>query len=344
MPTGKLQRYFKHGMLVQLRVFEAVARLGSFTRAGEETHMAQPTVSVHMRKLAETVGVALIEQAGRRVRLTPAGEEVYAASRRILAAFGELDRRITDVSDLKAGSLRIAATSAGEHLLPQLIAHFLKLYPGIEVSLHVSSRKDIVARLAAQADDLYLLTRVPEVPAVEAHPILPNPLLAVAAADHPLAGEKKIAFERFAREALLMREPGSGTRLDAERAFAGHGLEPTVRMELGSNEAIREAIIAGLGVALLYRSALGYELDSRRLAILDVEGVPRGGSWHFIHPVGTQLPGIAQAFVEFARREAGRIFDERAAHRAQPVGDRPTPKRRRRSKARSGRAVNRLTV
>ena len=311
-------------MLVQLRVFEAVARLGSFTRAGEEIHMAQPTVSVHVRKLTETIGVPLVERVGKRVRLTPAGEVVYGACQRIFGCFSELERELVDVRELRAGKLRIAATTAGDYLLPKLVARFLKLYPGIDISLHVSSRKEILGRLGTNADDLYLLTRVPEEPAVEAHAILPNPLVALAACDHPLAREKKIPFVRFAREPQLLRETGSGTRLAAERAFAEHGIEPAVRMELGSNEAIKEAITAGLGVALLYRSALGLGPDFGRLAVLDLEGMPDCGNWHFVHPVAKQLPLVARSFVEFARSEASRIVDEQAPHVPVPVKSRPS--------------------
>jgi LysR family transcriptional regulator, low CO2-responsive transcriptional regulator len=320
MYNASIRRYFRHGTLTQMRVFEAVARHGNFTRAAEELHMAQPTVSVHVKKLTETIGVALLEQVGRRARLTAAGEETFAACRRIFDAVVGLDDALTDICALKAGKLRIAATTAGECLMPQLLAQFVKRHPAIEVSLHVGPRQGIIERLAKNADDLYLLTAPPASTPVAAHPILPNPLVALASADHPLAGEQKIPFERFAREPLLMREQGSGTRLAAEDAYAKHGLVPRVRMELGSNETIKEAVIAGLGVALVYRSALGFSFDAHRLAILDVEGVPCGGHWHFVHPLAKQLPSIAQTFVEFACAEAVRIFDEHVARRAQ-VGE-----------------------
>jgi DNA-binding transcriptional LysR family regulator len=313
MPASKIQRYFKHGTLPQMRVFEAVARLGSFTRAGEETHMAQPTVSVHMKKLAETIGVPLVEHVGKRVRLTPAGEELYATCQRVFNTFAELDEAISDIRGLKAGKLRIATTTAGEYLLPQLLAHFVRKHPGIEISLHVSPRRSILERLAANVDDLYLLTNPPEVDGVIADPILPNPLVALAPVAHPLGAEKNISFERFAREPLLVREQGSGTRLATDEVFADHGLKPSISMELGSNETIKEAMIAGLGVSLLYRYSLGFDIDTRRLAVLDVQGLPRDGHWHFVRSLTKQLPFVAQTFVTFARKEARRIFDARVA-------------------------------
>jgi LysR family transcriptional regulator, low CO2-responsive transcriptional regulator len=323
MPTSKIQRYLRHGTLVQLRAFEAIVRLGSYTRAGEETHMAQPTVSVHMKKLAETIGVPLLEHVGKRVRLTAAGEEAHAACHAIFKTLSDLDEAIGDLRGLKAGKLRIATTTAGEYLLPQLLAQFVRRHPGIEVSLQVSSRRTILERLAADADDLYLLTNPPTSEAIIAHSVLPNPLVALAPAQHPLAREKTIAFKRFAREPLLVREAGSGTRLAVDELFKQHALEPLISMELGSNEAINEAMTAGLGVTLMYRYALGFDLTARGLAILDVQGLPTDGEWQFVHPRSKRLPFVAQTFVAFARRDAKRIFDDRIAHGSPPEQPRP---------------------
>jgi LysR family transcriptional regulator, low CO2-responsive transcriptional regulator len=316
MPASKIQRYFRHGMLVQLRVFEAVARLRSFTRAGEETHMAQPTVSVHMKKLAQTIGVPLIEHVGKRVQLTAAGQEVYEACRRVFGVFTELDQALGDLRGLRTGKLLISTTTSGEYLLPQLLAAFVKSHPGIDVSLHVNSRDAILERFADDADDLYLLTNPPTRADMLTHPILPNPLVALAPQHHPLAKKHAIAFERFAQEPLLVREPGSGTRQAAEAVFRKYGLPPRIRMELGSNDAIREAMIAGLGVALLYRHSLGPDLRARKLTVLDVRGLPQDGEWHLMRPALKSLSGIAEIFVAFARHEAKRILDQRVADEA----------------------------
>jgi DNA-binding transcriptional LysR family regulator len=315
MPTTRIHRYFKHGTLTQMRIFEAVARLGSFTRAGEETHVAQPTVSVHMKKLSATIGVPLVEQVGKRVRLTGAGEEVYAAVRSLFETFGALDEKLCDMAGLKAGKLRIATTTAGEYLLPPLLAQFVKRHPGIEVSLHVGARHGVLERLARNEDDLYLLTNPPAAPGLTANPILPNPLVALAPADHPLAGEKRVSFQRFAQEPLLVREPGSGTRLASDHAYARHGLQPKISMELGSNESIKEAMLSGLGVSLLYRHSVGYDVEAGRLAVLEVEGLPHDGYWHFIHAPAKQLPQVAKTFIAFATLEAQRLFPEAAAVR-----------------------------
>ena len=327
MHNGNIRRYFRHGTLTQMRVFEAVARHGNFTRAAEELHMAQPTVSVHVKKLSETIGAPLIEQLGKRLRLTAAGEQVYAACKCMFQSLSDLETALADLRGLKAGKLRIAATTAGEYLMPRLLAHFVHRHPAIKVSLHVAGRQSILERLKANADHLYLLTSPPDIPPVVAHPIFPNPLVAVAAADHPLAHQQAIPFDRFARQPMLMREAGSGTRLAAERAFAAHGLQPVVRMELNSNESIKEAVVSRLGVALMYRAGLGFNFDPARLAILDVSGLPSEASWQLVHPAATKLPSIAQTFVEFARAEAPEIFGEQGAARGPSRPQAETPRR-----------------
>ena len=321
MPGLRTERFFRHGTLPQMRVFEAVARLGSFTRAGEETHMAQPTVSVHMKKLAETVGAPLVKVTAKRVELTPAGEELYAAVRRIMQTLRELDDSLCAIAAPEARKLRIATTTAGEYLLPPLLAQFVKLHPGIDVTMHAATRPAVLQRLARGEDDLYLLTDPPAEAELSGTPILPNPLIALAPCDHPLTRERSISFERFAREPLLVRESGSGTRLAIEGAFAAHELEPRIAMELGGVESIREAMLAGLGVALLHRYSLGFDIEARRLCVLDVEGLPQDGQWHVI-PAPGRTTALAEAFIDFAASDARRIFDERESdqRREAPAG------------------------
>lgn len=310
MQQGKIRRYLKHGMLPQLRVFEAVARHGSFTRAAEELFLAQPTVSVQIRKLTETVGLPLLEQIGKRVHPTGAGRELYAACQDIFRTLDGVEDALSDIRGLKSGSLRIATSTSGKYLVPRLLAEFVKLHPGIEVTLHVNHRKAVLDRLGQNADDLYVFSNPPEEEDAVVQRILPNPLVVFACAEHPLARERKIPFERFAREPLLMREPGSGTRMIAERMFARHGLEPLVGMELGSNEAIRETMLTGFGVSVLYRYSLGLGPDFGKLAMLDVEGFPVESHWHLAYPVGKQLSFVAETFMEFTRKEARRVMIE----------------------------------
>jgi DNA-binding transcriptional LysR family regulator len=299
-------------MLPQLQVFEAVTRHGSFTRAAEELYLAQPTVSGHIRKLTDTIGLPLLEQVGKRVHPTAAGRKLYSACQNIFRTLEGVEDALADLRGLKGGTLRIASGTAGKWLVTRLLAAFAEAHPDVEVSLHVNCRQELLARVAENADDLFLLANLPEDIEVVAQRILPNPLVALARADHALAREKAIPLSRFAQEPLLIREPGSGTRLLTERLFTRHGLAPRIRMELGSDEAIVEAIIAGLGVSILSCHTLSRLSDRSALAPLDVESFPLESHWHFVYPIGKQLSFAAQSFLDFARREAHRAYGEQS--------------------------------
>lgn len=304
MPQSDIRRFLKHGTLPQLRVFEASARLGNFTRAAQELHMAQPTASVQIKKLSETVGLPLFEQVGKRVYLTEAGKRVYAGCSDVFRALSRLEEALAEMRGLASGQLRLAVTSAAKYFAPRLLGAFIQRYPGIEASLRVHNRNTLIERLANNEDDLYLFADPPVDQEVVVQAILSDPMVVLARGDHPLAAEKNVAFARFAEEPFLIREPGSGTRMLALRLFQEHGLAPKVRMELSTDEAIREAILAGLGVSILSRYSLGLEPEQSQLVCLDVQGFPRERHWHFIYPVGKQLSVAARAFMDFARAEA----------------------------------------
>lgn len=304
MPQSKIHRYLKHGTLPQLSVFEAVARLGSFTRAAEELYLAQPTVSVQIKKLTETIGLPLFEQVGKRVHLTEAGRELRTACQDIFKRLDTAEDGFDEIRGLKSGRLRLAVSTAANYYAPRMLAAFVLQHPGVEVSLQIHHREALIARMAENADDLYVFANPPTDAEIVTQMILPNPMVVFAHPDHPLAQEDGIPFEDFAREPFLMREPGSGTRMVAQRIFDAHGVTPRVRMELSTNEAIRQAILAGLGVSIMSRYTLGVDVEENQLATLDVEGFPLAHHWHFVYPVGKQLPVAAQAFMDFVRRNA----------------------------------------
>ena len=308
MPQPDIRRYLKHGTLPQLRAFEASARLGSFTRAAQELHMSQATASVQIKKLTETVGLPLFEQVGKRIYLTDAGQQLYALCNDVFRVLSGFEQTLNEMRGLAAGHLRLAVTSTARHFAPRLLGAFAQRNPGIEASLQIHNRRTLIERLMNNEDDLYVFIEPPEQPEVAVQAILPNPLAVFARRDHPLAREKRIAFARLAAEAFLMREPGSGTRLIVLREFARHGLAPKIRMELSSDEAIREAILAGLGVSILSRYTLGLEPVPDRLVCLDVEGFPLESHWHFVYPVGKRLSVAARAFMDFTRVEAKTLF------------------------------------
>ena len=304
MPQSDIRRFLKHGILPQLRVFEASVRLGNFTRAAQELHMAQPTASVQIKKLSATVGLPLFEQVGKRIFLTEAGRRVHASCGDVFRVLSQLEEALSEMRGLASGHLRLAVTSTAKYFAPRLLGAFTNRYSGIEASLQVHNRSALIERLARNEDDLYLFADPPVDQEVVVQAILSDPLAVVARDDHPLAGEKSIAFARFADEPFLIREPGSGTRMLALKLFQEHGFAPKIRMELSTDEAIREAILAGLGVSILSRYSLGLEPEQSKLICLDVVGFPRERHWHFIYPVGKQLSVAARAFMDFARAEA----------------------------------------
>jgi len=310
MPRPDIRRYLKHGTLPQLRVFEASARLGSLARAAQELHIAQPTASVQVRKLSETVGLPLFEQVGKRIYLTEAGKQVHAGCNDVFHAFSRLEEMLTEMRGLDSGRLQLAVTSTAKYFAPRLLGAFAQRYPGIETSLQVHNRSTLVERLASNEDDLYMFADPPGDQEVVVQSILPNPLVVLARGDHPLAGEKGVAFARLAGEPFLMREPGSGTRMVTLKLFEQHGIAPRIRMELNTNEAIREAILAGLGISILSRYALGLEPEQANLVCLDIEGFPLESHWHFVYPVGKHLSVAARAFMDFARTEARNLVQD----------------------------------
>jgi DNA-binding transcriptional LysR family regulator len=303
MLQPNIRRYLKHGMLPQLRVFEASARLGSLTRAAQELHIAQPTATVQIKKLTETVGLPLFEHLGRRVYLTEAGERLYAGCHEVFRALSTVAETLNNLRALESGHLRLAVCSTGKYFAPRMLGAFIQRYPGVEVSLEIHNRKTLIDRLANNEDDLYVFASPLERGDVVTQVLLPNPLVVFARDDHPLANARQISFERIAAEPFVMRELGSGTRLLATNLFEQRGLTPKIRLELSTDEAIKEAILAGLGVSIMSRFTLGLEPEPTRLICLDVDGFPVENHWYFAYPVGKQLSATARAFMDFTRLE-----------------------------------------
>ena len=320
MKHRNLRRYFRHGTLTQLSVFEAVARLSSFTRAAEELHMAQPTVSVQIKKLAETVGLPLFEIVGKRVQLTPAGRELYAAVQDIFVEIAGVEERLARLRAPGTGSLRIAVSTTAKYFAPRMLAKFWQRFPGVDISLTVLNRQHLLNRLGSSLDDFYILSNPPDEIQVAMHTLLPNPTSVFARADHPLAAQRKLRFADLAAEPFLMRETGSGTRMIAEQLFAAHGVAPVVRMELGSNEAIKQAMLGGLGLSILSHHATGPGTRRDGLVALDVEGFPLARWWYLVYPEGKRLTPTAQAFLEeITRPGALREFGPASVEEAEGI-------------------------
>jgi len=265
---------------------------------------------VQIKKLSETVGFPLFEQVGKRIYLTDAGQRVYAGCHDVFRALSSLEERLTEMRGLDSGHFQFAVTSTAKYFAPRLLGAFIQRYPGVETSLQIHNRSTLIERLRNNEDDLYMFAHPPDQQEVMVQAILSNPLVVFARSDHPMAGEKDIAFARLANEPFLIREPGSGTRMVTLKLFERHGLTPKIRMELSTNEAIREAILAGLGVSILSRYTFGLEPEQTKLVCLEIEGFPFESHWHFVYPVGKHLSVAARAFMDFARVEAKNLaFD-----------------------------------
>ena len=294
----------------QLRLLLAVSREGSVSRAAQRLHLTQPTLSAQLRQLAEQVGLPLFERVGRKLHLTAAGRVVLDTAARVEQELENLDETLAELRGDVVGRLRLAVVSTAETFIPRLLGDFRRERPAVEVSLVVLNRDAVIRRLADNLDDLYIMSRPPQAPPVVATPFLSNPLVVVAAADHPLAGRETLQIEALAAEEFVLREPGSGTRQAAEHFFAAHGLALRPRLELGSNEAVKQAVAGGLGLSLLSAHALAHAVDEG-IAVLRVDGTPLPTQWQVVYPAGKRLTPLAGAFLEFLRERAAEL--ERSA-------------------------------
>lgn len=300
MPTllRRLQRITPQ----QLRAFEATARLGSVTKAAQALHVSQPTVSVQLRETATALGEPLFETVGRQLRLTQSGELLQQTIADLTGCWQQLESRLAEVHGLVRGRLRIAAVTTAEYFVPDLLGPFAAAHPGVDIELAVENRDRVVERLARNHDDLTVMMLPPQDLPLEAVPFLDNPLVVIAAANHPLAG-RRLTLARLKGERWLMRESGSGTRMAAEQHFAQVGFEPSIGMSLGSNEAIKHATAAGLGLAVVSWLAVADTLSptggSAKLVQLQVQGFPLRRSWSVVWRRDQPLSAAAKRFVSY---------------------------------------------
>lgn len=338
LPPSTVPDYLiRHTTLRQLQIFEAIVRLGSFTRAAEELFLTQPTVSMQVKKLSDALDIPLFEHVGRNVRPTEAGEELYESCRNIFDNLANLEMKVSDLKGLKRGRLRLGVITTAKYFAPEILGEFCQMHPGIDVALKVSNRDRIVERFHNNDDDLYIMGQAPvEQLDVEAIPFAPNPLMVMAPRDHPLVGQKNIPLERIAEEPFIMREPGSGMRDATQEIFEKAGLQPHVRMELGSNEAIKHALVGHLGLSVMSLHTLTLEGTQGPVALLDVKGFPIMREWYLVYPKGKELSLVAQAFLDFTLDIEVRMHERMEAlwpDLAKLRGKRKTKKKAARKKA-----------
>jgi DNA-binding transcriptional LysR family regulator len=298
----------KNVTLRQLKVFEAVARHLSFSRAAEELHLTQPAVSMQVQSLEDLAGLPLTEQIGKKIRLTAAGEEVARQARRVAQQLREAEEALVAMKGAEGGRLIIGVVSTAKYFAPYLLAEFKKRHPGIEIRLSVNNRSAIVRQLAENEIDLAIMGSPPRDFETVAEVFADHPLIFIGAPDHPLAKRKGIEPSALSNEILLIREQGSGTRSALERYLDEQKVGAGETLEMSSNETLKQATMAGLGIAFISEHTIGLELSVKRLAILKIAGTPVMRQWHLVHRAEKRLLPAADAFREFMRSEAARLI------------------------------------
>jgi len=297
-----------HATIQQMRLFEAVARHGSVTRAAEEVHLTQPAVSIQIRRLEENAGISLFDQIGRKLYLTAAGLEVLESSRKILGEMDHLSDTVDTMRGEVSGPLRVSVVTTAQYFLPHLLGEFVRLYPKVKPYMAVTNRDSMLARLESYQDDVYIMGHVPGSIEVTRFPFVDDNITVVAHPDHPFVGRAGVTLKDLVAERVLVREQGSGTRRATERLLEEHGLTMTPYMELGSAVALKQGVMAGLGIAVLSRYSISQELQLGKLAVIECEAFPLVRPWYAVHQ-SDRLPSITvRTFLAFLEKEGARLI------------------------------------
>lgn len=326
----------RHFTLRQLDIFAAVARTQSLTRAAEEVHLTQPAVSMQVKQLEEAFGLPFFEPDGRGIRLTEAGREFAQRVEEVIDRVQNLDELAARLRGVRTGRIRLGVVSTAKYFVPRLLGQFLRSHPGIDFRLSVHNREEILRELRGNTVDLVIMGRPPEGLDCDATPFAPNLLGIVAAPEHPLSRRRRMDLAELSAEPFIIREHGSGTRAAMERVFAEQGVKFHATMEMTSNETIKQAVIAGLGLGFLSLHTVRTELAWGRLVLLDVVGLPLRRQWYVVRRAKRRLVPAAEEFGQFLLGEAegllnadGNLLDVLAA----PAKPPRRPRRARRKPA-----------
>lgn len=310
-----ITRNLRGATLRQLRTFRSVAALGSVSAAARELHVTQPAVSMQLKELENCCGLPLYDRVGRGIQLTEAGREMADLAATVMESLRDTQVRLDAMRGLRTGVLRLAVVSTAKYFAPAMLSYFTERYPGVAVQLSVGNREDVVRRLAGNECDLAIMGRPPSETPTEGCEFAPHPLVIIASPGHPLAREGSIALRALTTERFLIRESGSGTRAAMEALFAEHALSYRVAMEVSSNETIKQAVMAGMGVAFISAHTIALEIATRRLVTLQVDGLPVMRAWHVLQRQGRRLTPAAGAFFDYlAEHGAARISAALAPH------------------------------
>jgi DNA-binding transcriptional LysR family regulator len=301
----------QHVSLRQLRVFEVAATKRSFSKAASALHLTQPGVSMHIKELEMNAGLPLFERIGRKLYVTDAGQELLVHAREILRALKEAEDRLDGLRGLRRGRINLAVVTTAKYFAPKLLARFGRDFPELEIRLAVNNRESVIEHVVANEVDLAIMGRSPQTLDVLAEPFAENPFVIIAAPGHPLAARRAVTVGTMARENFIVREPGSGTRMAMHQFFEEHGLACKVGMEMASNETIKQAVMAGMGVSFISRHTIDLEIQTRHLIVLDVRGTPVIRQWHVAHLAKKRLSPTAIAFKKFVLEHGRALLQAR---------------------------------
>lgn len=308
-----------HASFRQLRVFLSFAETGSVSAAARLNHVTQPTASIQLRELSQSVGLPLYEQIGKRLHLTDAGRDLANTARTMLSEWDAYAQRVDASRGLTAGRLRVAVASTAKYFVPRLLGEFCRRYPGVDIELEIDNRDGVLRRLEENRDDLSIMSLPPPNLDLEQRAFLPNLLVLIAPAGHPLARRRVVRLADLASEHFILREPGSATRLACEAHFRAHRFEPRIRLSLGSNEAIKQSVAGGLGLGVMSRHALQGTGDEG-LVELPVEHFPIQANWFVVYPRGKRLSPVAAAFLELLEQAPALALAAPSQKRRSPPG------------------------
>ncbi len=289
--------------LRQLQIIEAIVETHSYSLAAHHLHMTQPAVSMQMKQLERITDLIFFERHGKRIMLTSAGHAIYKYVHNINIQYADLEEAINEVKK-GAGRIKVSAATTANHLITQMIAHFKKEHSNISVALDITNRKQLIEQLTKFEPDIVIMGEPPAHLALESDVLIPNPLVIIAHPKHPLAKQRHIPFKDIVQYEFVVREQGSGTRARIERFFNDHDAKFKSTMEMGSNEAIKHAVIANLGLGVVSLHTLQLELDAKKLALLNVEHFPLERHWYMIRRKGKYLLPAVESFQNFIIKEA----------------------------------------
>ncbi len=293
-----------HITLKQLQIIEAVVQTRSYSLAAERLHMTQPAISMQMKQLEHNTGLILFERQGKRIVLTEAGRDVHQHSQQITSNYNDLIEAIREAKDLHTGRIKVSAATTANHLITQMIANFSKINKGIKVALKITNRERLVQQLQDFEPDIVLMGEPPSKLDLVSEQLIMNPLFVVAHPKHALAKKNNIPFKEIARYKFVVREQGSGTRAAIERFFKDRDEEFKSTLEMGSNEAIKHAVTADLGLGLVSLHSIKLELEANKLVIIDVNQLPIKRYWHIVKRKGKRLLPAAKQFQDFMIKES----------------------------------------